>query len=208
MELSNLSKTWNGINHLNDYLKILLLISIISNVILVIAVLSKSHTVVLVPSHITENLEVSKNKSSGGYKKAWALFATQLIGNVSPGNAEFVKEQFSGLLASDVRIGVMDQITRDLTDLKSENVSSIFEIESVMYEPDSDKVFVTGKNKLKSTSGGIDGGYQTYEYVIAMEHYTPYITAFNVYAGQPRTQDRLLRESEVKKTVDEQLNNQ
>jgi conjugal transfer pilus assembly protein TraE len=102
----------------------------------------------------------------------------------------------------------MDQITRDLTDLKSENVSSIFEIESVMYEPDSDKVFVTGKNKLKSTSGGIDGGYQTYEYVIAMEHYTPYITAFNVYAGQPRTQDRLLRESEVKKTVDEQLNNQ
>jgi len=112
----------------------------------------------------------------------------------TPGNADFVLDSFSGMVTGEIRSIVTEQIAQELDTLKQEKVSSTFEIVRVTYEPESDKVFVTGRNRMTGAGGKSSPTEQTFEFQIDVKQYSPIITQMASYAGMPKIASVLAKE--------------
>jgi hypothetical protein len=77
-----------------------------------------------------------------------SLFA-QLLGNVTPGTVDFVKERLTPLLSPSIYQDVIDAIEIQAQQIKNDRVTMRFEPRFVEYEPKSDKVFVYGYSYVK-----------------------------------------------------------
>lgn len=193
MKFNRLSSHWLNLSETNQFLKLACLALVGINGILVIALLLENKTLVLVPPHLNETMEVAQNKASEGYKKSWGLFAASLLGNVSPDNADFVLDALKDMVSNDIQAELNEQIRADLESLKAENVSISFEVGKVAYEPDTDKVFVTGKSWISGAGGKSSSGTRTFEFKVAIKGYTPVITHLAIYADSPHDQATVKR---------------
>lgn len=164
------------------------------NLVTLVGWLKKDTAIVLIPPGLSEKSELAKNKASEGYKKAWAMYVAMLIGNVTPENADFVQESFSGMITGEIRAMVSEQITQELDALKEEKVSSSFDVMRVTYEPETDKVFVTGKNRMTGVGGKTYPTEQTFEFKIDVKQYSPIITHMASYEGMPKLLSVLQKE--------------
>lgn len=203
MNYKNFASTFLSLQKSNDFMKIVCLCLLAINLITVVGWLKKDSSVILIPPELSEKSEVSKNKASEGYKKSWAMYTATLIGNITPENADFVLDSFGGMVTGEIRQVVSEHIAQELDTLKQEKVSSSFEIVRVTYEPESDKVFVTGRNRMTGAGGKSTPTEQTFEFKIDVKQYSPIITQMASYEGQPRLTS-VLQKEEAKKKADEE----
>ncbi|WP_347990209.1 TraE/TraK family type IV conjugative transfer system protein [Methylomonas sp. AM2-LC] len=203
MDFKKYATTWMGIHASNQFMKTIIMFLLISNLLMMIGLLKKDATTILIPPDLSERAEITRNQASSGYKKAWAVYVAEMIGNVSPENADFVRETFSEMLSGEIRNSVMEQIAEELEGLKQEGVNSVFEIKSIAYEPETDKVFVTGQNRMSGPGGTSEYTPQTFEFVIEVKGYAPIIKRMSTYSESPRTQDKITREEEQQKAIDD-----
>jgi conjugal transfer pilus assembly protein TraE len=203
MDYKNFASTWLSLQASNRFLKFVCLFLMTLNLLTLIGWLKKDSSVILIPPGLSEQSEISKNKASEGYKKAWGMYTATLIGNVTPENADFVLDSFGGMVTGEIRSIVIEQIAQELDTLKQEKVSSTFEIVRVTYEPDSDKVFVTGRNRMTGAGGKSTPTEQTFEFKIDVKQYSPIITQMASYAGMPKIASVLAKE-EAKQKADEE----
>jgi len=203
MDYKNFASTWLSLQASNRFLKFVCLFLMTLNLLTLIGWLKKDTSVILIPPGLSEQSEISKNKASEGYKKAWGMYTATLIGNVTPENADFVLDSFGGMVTGEIRSIVIEQIAQELDTLKQEKVSSTFEIVRVTYEPDSDKVFVTGRNRMTGAGGKSTPTEQTFEFKIDVKQYSPIITQMASYAGMPKIASVLAKE-EAKQKADEE----
>lgn len=187
MDYKHFRSTWDGLQSSNRFLKFLVLFLLTLNVLMAVGWLKKDAAIILVPPSLSENSEIAKNKASEGYKKAWALYAASLIGNVTPENADFVLKTFQGMITSDLRAAVTNRIMSEVNTLRVESVTSSFEIDGIGYEAKSDKVFVFGKNKLVGPTQETKISDETIEFIIEVKQFHPFITHLASYKGPPRT---------------------
>ena len=160
----------------------------------------------LIPPGLSEKAEIATNKASEGYKKAWAAYTAMLLGNVSPENADFVKEALSGMVSGEISMLIGEQISQELETLKEEKVSASYEMRGVIYEPETNKVFVTGWNRLlgvQGVQGKVQPTEQTFEFIIDVKQFSPIITHMASYGGIPKILG-VLQKDEVKRKYDEQ----
>jgi conjugal transfer pilus assembly protein TraE len=203
MDYKNFASTWLSLQASNRFLKFVCLFLMSLDLLTLIGWLKKDTSVILIPPGLSEQSEISKNKASEGYKKAWGMYTATLIGNVTPENADFVLDSFGGMVTGEIRSIVIEQIAQELDTLKQEKVSSTFEIVRVTYEPDSDKVFVTGRNRMTGAGGKSTPTEQTFEFKIDVKQYSPIITQMASYAGMPKIASVLAKE-EAKQKADEE----
>lgn len=201
MRFKQFASTWLGLQNSNRFLNIVCVSLIVLVFIVVIGWLKKDTVVILVPPGLSEKSEIARNKASAGYKKAWAMHTAILIGNVTPENADFVTESFADMVTGEIRSFVVEQITQELDTLKQEKVSSTFEIVRVTYEPESDKVFVTGRNRMSGAGGKSTPTEQTFEFIIDVQQYSPVITHMASYEGMPRVLS-VIQKEEAKQKAD------
>lgn len=177
------------------------------NLLTLVGWLKKDTAIVLIPPNLSEKAEVAKNKASEGYKKAWAVYVATLIGNVTPENADFVLDSFTGMVTGEIRGIVAEQIAQELDTLKQEKVSSSFEIVRVTYEPETDKVFVTGRNRMTGAGGKTSPTEQTFEFKIDVKQYSPIITHMASYEGMPKLLS-VIQKEEAKQRMEEERQKQ
>ncbi len=192
------------------FLKYLCIGLVSLNIVALAGWLKKDTSVILVPPGLSEKTEIATNKASEGYKKAWGAYAASLLGNVTPENADFVREALSTMVSGEINMLIGEQITEELETLKREQVSSTFEMRSVVYEPETDKVFVTGWNRLlgvAGTDGKVEPTEQTFELIIDVKQYSPIITHMASYASQPRLLT-VLKQEEIKNNYEAELKKQ
>ena len=60
------------------------------------ALLGRDRVVVLVPPELSAETEIARNRAGKDYTKAWGLHVATLIGNVTPGNGDFIKTEDQG----------------------------------------------------------------------------------------------------------------
>lgn len=192
------------------FLKMLCIGLLATNIVALGGWLKKDTSIILVPPGLSERSEIATNKASEGYKKAWGAFAASLLGNVTPENADFVREALSTMVSGEISMLIGEQISEELETLKKEQVSSTFEMRSVVYEPETDKVFITGWNRLLGvlgTEGKVQPTEQTFEFIIDVKQYSPIITHMASYASQPRLLT-VLKQEEIKNKYEEELKKQ
>ena len=203
MDYKNFASTWLSLQASNRFLKLVVMFLMTLNLLTLIGWLKKDTSVILIPPGLSEKSEIAKNKASEGYKKAWAMYTATMIGNVTPENADFVLDSFSGMVSGEIRSLVIEQIAQELDTLKQEKVSSTFEIIRVTYEPESDKVFVTGRNRMTGAGGKSTPTDQTFEFQIDVKQYSPIITQMASYQGMPKLISVVAKEEAKRKAEEE-----
>ena len=203
MDYKNFASTWLSLQASNRFLKLVVMFLMTLNLLTLIGWLKKDSSVILIPPGLSEKSEIAKNKASEGYKKAWAMYTATMIGNVTPENADFVLDSFSGMVSGEIRSLVIEQIAQELDTLKQEKVSSTFEIIRVTYEPESDKVFVTGRNRMTGAGGKSTPTDQTFEFQIDVKQYSPIITQMASYQGMPKLISVVAKEEAKRKAEEE-----
>lgn len=207
MDYKNFASTWLSLQASNRFLKLVCLSLMGLNLLTLIGWLKKDTAVILIPPSLSEKSEIAQNKASEGYKKAWAMYTATLIGNVSPENADFVLDSFSNMVTGEIRSLITEQVAQELDMLKQEKVASRFEILRVTYEPETDKVFITGRNVLIGAVSKSAPTEQTFEFQIDVKQYSPIITQMASYQGQPRLLS-VLRKEEARRKADEERQKQ
>lgn len=201
MELKQLLNSWHGTQLENKWMRLLLLLLCVSNLLLVFFMATKTTPVILVPPNITEEVKISKNQADAETKKAWGLYVAQLIGNVTPGNADFVAEVIEPLLHPRIYKSVRENLAFQIESLKLERVSLSFTPRSVSYEPASDRVFVSGQLISAGMGDAEERSNRTYELEISIDRFRPMITYLDVYKGGVRTLDKKAQMRKVEERI-------
>lgn len=196
MLFAKYKSSWSSMVAENRFKNLLIVGLMITNLIASIGWFKTRETVVLIPQYLDEKVEVSYNHASKGYKKAWALSVTQLIGNISPSNIDYLLDNLSSMLSPEVFQQLRGRLVKQIQDIKREQLSISYESQNVVYEAAEDKVFVYGQMEAVGPSRVVRKKMRTYEYKVEMRFGRPWITHFAIYEGAPRT--RL----ELKKTPD------
>jgi len=111
----------------------------------------------------------------------------QLLGNVTPGNADFVKRSIAPVLAPSIYQDTMNALFQQVEQIKLDRVSTRLDPREVIYEPKTGKVFITGYSVAAGPAGKEERDTRTYEFIIRVHNYQPLVTYIDTYRGAPHT---------------------
>lgn len=192
MEAKKLAQTWAGINAENRYAKWIIGALAVANVLLAFKLVSRDEKVVLLPPLLEKQAELTQAAAGDTYKTAWGLFVASFIGNITPKNADFVKSNVGTYFSPSVYSELRDSIDASADALKNEGLSVSFSVTDTLYEPETDKVFVSGTTTTRARDNTAGESIErTYEFRISISNYRPIVTYFDIYRGPARTQARL-----------------
>lgn len=156
---------------------------------LTFTLLGRDRVVVLIPPDLSAETEIARGRAGQDYTKAWGLHVATLLGNVTPGNGDFIKDAIYPLLSPDIHGDVTTAIERQLDQLARDRVSLRFEPRRVVQ--DGNLVFVFGYG-ITSAIGGKNKSRQerTYEIEMEIERHRPVIRSLRTYEGEPRPGDK------------------
>ena len=195
MQFGKYKKSFSSLQLENNFFRILTLGLLALVVILVIAVLNKKTIVTMQPWTLARDAQVTKTQASQSYMEAWGMALAQLIGNVTPGNVDFVGEQLKPLLSPKIYHETLDALQSGATQLKEDRVSMRFEPLRVTYEKSTGMVFVYGYSFMRAgTSMSKESKkHRTYEFKLSISNYMPQIDFLTTYEGVPHTRDEIDR---------------
>ena len=189
MMYNKLQRTFNTIVSENNFYRFMIVFLLLFNLISAIGWLSKDKVTVLIPPTLNDKAEISNKAASATYKKSWAMYIGGLLGNVTPGNAEFVLESIQPLLAPDVYQNVTNGMRKEVAVMKRDGVTVQFQPRSIIYETNTNKSFVTGRTSILASTGEISSFDRTYEIEVSIKSGQPQIIYLDSYLGNPHTSD-------------------
>ena len=188
MDLKNFKQSYRSLKTEVGMTRISLAGCAIALALLSFNALTKSTTVIIQPYGMQTKAYVSEKNASHSYKESWALFLAELLGNISPGNLDFVKESIIPLLPSNLYQTTVTNLNAQVQMMKKNRVTTSFAPTEYTYEKSTDKVFVYGFYTITSPSVKPKREKRTYEFKISIDNYLPQILSMDTYEGEPRTQ--------------------
>lgn len=170
------------------------------------AVLAYRPTIVTIqPWTLSEDAQVTRDDASRSYIEAWGFALSELIGNVSPGNVDFIGDRLKPLLDPKIYHTVLEGLQANAQQLIDDRVTIRFEPRRVTYEKSTGKVYVTGYSFVRQGMSfeAEKREDRTYEFVIRIANYAPLIMYIDTYVGQPKTRD-VLEKIEGRRQRDEE----
>ncbi|WP_020503508.1 TraE/TraK family type IV conjugative transfer system protein [Lamprocystis purpurea] len=189
MNLHDLLATWDGTHRENRFNRVVILLLVVVNIALAVTVNQTDRTVVLVPPVLDGQVTLARNAASQEVKDAWALFVAELLGNVTPLNAEVLTKALDPLLAPALRQDVLHVLDSQIGEIKREKISLSFQPRSVSRDAGTDTLYVTGNHITSGPAAQPVAIERTYAIRIGFHSYRPVITYLDVYPGPPRTSD-------------------
>lgn len=204
MNFKNFDSGWSALKAENRAVKALVAALIALLFLEGMFLFTKETVVILKPWTLTSDAVIEKNSASRAYKEAWGLALSELIGNITPTNVDFVIERLKPLLAPSIYNEVIRNAAEQAIFLKEDRITQNFIPRSVEYEQSTDKVFVRGFSFISGVSAGasavngLDKPVRkdlTFEFQISVGNYMPVIRDINIYDGRART-DKVLKRIE------------
>lgn len=190
MQLSAFKQRWSQALRENARKNLLIAALVTTNVLTAACLFRVEETIVLVPAVVDQRMSLKASDASSAYKKAWALTVAQLSGNVTPGNADLVMESLGDLMSPEAYRRIAASLSAQVADIKRDSLTVSFEPQQILYEPETNTVFVSGPFASKGVSGQPIKAVRTYEITIEVRFGRPWITSFKPYQGMPATQER------------------
>lgn len=188
MKLADLLSDWQGTQLENRWNRWIILGLLGIVLLLSLQAFRRERIVVLQPVTLSQEAWVSRDAASQSYKEAWGFYLAQLVGNVTPGSLEFVKQRLQPLLAPQIYQAVMATLQQQSQQIQQNRLTLRFEPRAVEYEAASNKLFVYGHSVEEGVSERCKkSSDRTYEFVLQIAHYAPLISALDTYQGAPRT---------------------
>lgn len=199
MKLGNLRKTLNGLTTENTNLWISNIGLVACVIVLTILVMSKEVAVAVIPPTLNSEVELTRERASSGYHQAWGLFMAELVGNVTPTNADFVVQSLEGLMSSEIYNALRGFLAADIEDIKNKRVTTSFQPVNVSWEPQTNKVFVFGDYVVEAPGAESVVSKRTYEFEFEIANWQLLAKWFDSYEGVPRTLQYLERTKKIQR---------
>lgn len=190
MQIKKMLGTMEGLNGFARF-------NAVSNVALAIAVclltvnqLGQHETTRLVPPNLDKAVKVGWSNADEEYLKSFGLYASMLMGNVTPKNVNFVADSVSAFVDPAIYPEVRKKMFVLANDpVFATNAGSVaWTPTSVSYEQASNKVFIAGSMESRSATGQSKPNPQVVEYVVQMRAGRPWVTGMDTYPGNtPKT---------------------
>lgn len=184
------SSTWKGLQKQTDFQKKIILGQLVLLGLLVIVLIAKDHTTVLVPPTLNEKTEISLNQANESYKTAWASFAADLVGNVTPHNIDDAMDVIGPLLSPKIYQNVLDDMRATAEQLRLRKATSKFRRDRLTYNPNANIIWVYGYREVTLPNGNTPPGeYRTYKIKVDIVGGLPKISLLEHYKGHPNLKD-------------------
>lgn len=190
MQLSFFKQRWSHDLRESATKNVVIAALVITNVLIAVCLFRIEETIVLVPPIVDEPMSVKASDASSAYKKAWGLTVAQLAGNVTPGNADLVMESLGDLMSPEAYRKIAANLSAQVADIKRDSLTVSFEPQQILYESETNTVFVSGPFASRGVSGQPIRAVRTYEMTIEVRLGRPWITSFKPYSGMPATHER------------------
>lgn len=188
MDSKKLKTSWGQMVREGKIKNVLIACLIITNLISATGWFQKADKIVLIPSTLSEQATISPDESSESYVRAWALHVALLVGNITPGNADFVMKNLGEILAPESYRAIRDALAQQIADIKADSLTVAFEPRQVVYEPKTRKTFVYGQFSSRGSVGEPIKVMRTYEMSVETRFGRPWVTRFVPYGGEPKTE--------------------
>lgn len=196
MNNKSFNRTWGAMIAERNSTKIANLILAIALAVSVVMLFNKKDHFIVLPPKLDERIEITLDSADAGYVKSWGVHLASLVGNVHPGNAQFVSDTLGALLSPDAYHKISGQMGAQVFKIKKEGRRTRFTPTAIIYEDSSRKVFVKGD--FETFTPGLSGSEdvvgrntnlrrdKVYEFVITLDHGKPYVEHFDTYFGPIR----------------------
>jgi len=189
VKLGRYIQSLDKLNNENKHLR-LLTAGLTAALILSFMVLGGKKVVVIQqPGTLSKAIKVMESSADEAYKKQWSLAFAELIGNVTPANADFVMESIESYFDSGVYQQIKDNLTEQVADLKREQATVSFTPKSIVYEKSTGYVFVNGMQEIHAYGVKPERNDWTMEFGIKVVNYMPVVSHYDAYQGPPRTSE-------------------
>jgi len=158
--------------------------------VLAINQLGQHETTRLVPPNLDKEVKVGWSNADEEYLKSFGLYASVLMGNVTPKNVNFVADSVSAFVDPQIYPEVRKKMFVLANDpVFNTNAGSVtWSASKTSYEKETSKVFIVGTMESRSATGQVKPEVAVVEYVMKIRDGRPVIEAFDTYPGSnPKT---------------------
>ncbi len=189
MKWSKLNSTWQSAVANNR----LLMISNVglTGLVLVMGLkMAQTHErIIIVPPTVNARYEIDWDGATSDYFKDIALWLTGTIGTINKNNADYVVTVVTRFMDPSISKTVSESLRTYASNpsVALNSTMSWFEAKSIVWEPPTNRVFVSGSLFSQSTGNRSSSKDVTYEYTMQMVGGKPLVTAFTSYEDTPHT---------------------
>ncbi|MBN6742984.1 hypothetical protein JKG47_21345 [Acidithiobacillus sp. MC6.1] len=196
------SGDWESTKKANVVLLAAVALLTVGNIFLASDILSTDTRVVLVPPHLSHEARIGYGSANVSYYKAWGMYVAEMVGNLTPANTKFVVDSLVPLMGPGTFQAVKTALYAEKDQEVEYHVTTAFDATSIIWQPITSTIFVTGDlHQISPTGRYTAGGVQTYEMKIRIRQGQPVITNFQDYPGIPHTLTWIEHQHPKKKAV-------
>lgn len=188
MNILDYLKSYNGMKRENVFHRISVLFLSFAVLVLAVAAAVRDRTVVITPYTLSSEAWIRSDAGSQSYREAWALFFAHELGNVTPGNIDFVRDRIGQLISPSIYREFMEALNLQALSIKEDRLVLRFEPGSVEYEKATEKIFVSGRFFTRAFNEKETSELRTYEFKIRLSNYAPELVWMDTYNDPPHTQ--------------------
>lgn len=188
MKWDRLRSNWDASFRANVILSGLSVLLIFTVLALSSALSSSRARVILIPPNLTSTAQIGYDGATDNYYKGWALYIAEMIGNVTPDNADFVVHALGPIFAGSIYPSARIQIIDFAHDEDTQGLSSYYHADSVVWQPSTQTAFVSGTlsqttaDLMKTTSQPL-----TFQMNLAIVGGQPQVRTLTSYSDPPHT---------------------
>lgn len=210
MKTARAARTFRQISTDNTILKIGAAALLISMAWMQFSLATRDEAVILVPPFQHETIEFINGRANREYYQQWAWSVAMMAGNITPGNAEFIRGEFERIATPALYRKLMSTLDAEIENIVRDNAVVTFTPRDVTYDPELNRFFVTGTQGI-----GGPGLRQpiskemTYELGFVTKRLRIHLDSYAIYEGKPltartrdETLDRLAQEAAAKAQED------
>jgi conjugal transfer pilus assembly protein TraE len=190
LRLTQYLASWHGTRATNKLLAVAVVAVATVTIVQSAYLMERERIVVLVPPALQGEAVIGKKAADTPYHTAWAHLLAQMLGNVTPANADFLKARLEPLLDPAIFGAVNQALEQQLDQIRRDRVTLSFLPKKVVHEPESGKTFVTGLSEITGLGGATTRSVRTYEITLEIQDYRVMVKHLATYEGDPRTLDQ------------------
>jgi conjugal transfer pilus assembly protein TraE len=188
MNLHSFGRTWDRALRTNLLLGLLAISQMAAVIVLTLSFVDSKTRVVLVPPNLTTQARVGYVTASGNYLKAWGLYLAEMIGNITPANADFTIKSIHRLFSADIYVATERQIAQYAGSERKTGIVSFYHAHEIRWQPATKTVFVTGDMVTTTADGSTSGRVEeTFQFGMQVVDGQPVVTHFLAYHGPAHT---------------------
>ena len=211
MKLERAEKNFRQLRADNTILKIGFGGMMFATSLFIFNAVTRDEAVILVPPFQHETIEFINGRANTEFYNQWAWSVSMLVGNITPGNAGFVRGELQRIATPALYRRLMETVDIELQNIVQDNAVVTFSPREVIFDSELNRFFVTGRQTVGGP--GVRSPIEkqmTYELGFVTERLRVYLSSFAVYDGKPMTaairEAELLRRAQRDQDLSEQAN--